>query len=351
MHRLIIIFLLPLIFPYAALGQGNNYFVADNLFTSSDSYLPKDLLKTKSAVFIKISGTETEMRDKAWKNLASEIHKYLRARGIDAVWYFYFDEVYAGPDLSRSIANALTSREIKNIIIYRKKADLDYEMYITGFSGDEYFFQKGQEALRLEASTPALINRKIAKLINAKGLQRENLLILETPEYFTRTNLIRGKRFQYYAVDLKLDNLAVPEFKCTRKQIVPVNLPVAGDFAISGNSQAADTVLLHGIFKNYPFAHQFVRYDFEESNLRNKGFQFVLLWLHETEPMIRRMLGYPAVDPGKNRKESGKEPVVYKFYIKHIYTGDVYLGTGWDADQNWQNALQKHLDHLLESVK
>jgi len=46
-----------------------------------------------------------------------------------------------------------------------------------------------------------------------------------------------------------------------------------------------------------------------------------------------------------------KRAPVYKYYIKHIYSGDVYLGTGWDADETWQEALQNHMDNLLKALE
>jgi len=34
---------------------------------------------------------------------------------------------------------------------------------------------------------------------------------------------------------------------------------------------------------------------------------------------------------------------VYKFYFRHIDSGDVFLGTKWDADLTWQQALKNQL--------
>ncbi len=351
-YRSIFLLLFSIAFSTWAFSQDTDVFIPDDMFNISPNYLPKDLLKTKSIALIKIPEQETGIRSITWKKFAMEMHAYLRALGVDAVWYFYFDDIYAGPDVSRAIANALTTREISNIIICRKKAELDYEIYVTAFNKTEYFFKKGQEAFRVEASTPALINRELARLINAKGLVRENLMILETPEYFNWPNLIRGKRFEYYAADLKLDKLAIPDFKTAGKEMIPINMPVATRSTSDGKSIPADTAVVHDIFKVYPFDYSFLPYDFDENALRKKGFQFVLLWLHETKPLIRQMLNYPT-ENGNSKNDTGTnaEEMVYKFYIKHIYTGDVYLGNTWDADPDWQKALKNYLQHLVETVK
>ena len=37
---------------------------------------------------------------------------------------------------------------------------------------------------------------------------------------------------------------------------------------------------------------------------------------------------------------------VYKFYIRHIPTGDVYAGSSWDAATDWQTALTNFVQGL-----
>lgn len=356
MRKIITLSCIFLFFISTVHGQDKSFFIRDDFFTINNNYLPKDLLKTKSIVLIKISDGDGKRGN--WKKLANEIHYYLRRRGIDPVWYFYFDDIYAGPDLSKSITNALVTREVNNIIIYNRKAELDYDFYITTFTQNPFFFKRGQEMLKIRASTPAQINRELAKLIDLKDLVRENLMILETPEYFNQMNLIHGKRFQHYAADLKLDKLAIPDFKNLENEIVPINLPgmPGGKTPTSGQSEINNELRM--IFKKYPFQHDFIEYNFDESAIRKKGYQFVLLWLHGTESSIQKMLNYSLsmgkenesnVITQKTNKTTGR--LVYKFYIKHIYTGDVYLGNTWDADTNWQKALQRHLDYLIEQAK
>jgi len=34
---------------------------------------------------------------------------------------------------------------------------------------------------------------------------------------------------------------------------------------------------------------------------------------------------------------------VYKFYFKHIESGNVFLGTRWDADETYMQGLKNHL--------
>ncbi|NJN41443.1 MAG: hypothetical protein HC811_03585 [Flammeovirgaceae bacterium] len=41
-----------------------------------------------------------------------------------------------------------------------------------------------------------------------------------------------------------------------------------------------------------------------------------------------------------------KETVVYKYYIRHIDSGNTFLGTKWDADIRWEDALRNHIKNF-----
>lgn len=358
MHSLKILSILLVLFILKANGQEKNSPIIDKLFTITENYLPDDLLKTKSIVLIKVPENEDDHRRGNWKKLAKEIHGYIIARGIDPVWYFNFDDIYAGPDLSKSIANSLITREVENIIVFDKNDERSYDMYVTTFNKNEYFFEHGQKSAKIHAATTAQINRSLAMLIDRKDLIDENLMFLDSPEYYNQSSLIRGKRFQHYATDLKLDKLAVPGIKNTGNNIIPVNFAVNDN--VKGKAFIADSSdvspKLQSILKQYPYQYDFIRYNFEEQTIRKKGYPFVLLWLHDTAPNIKHLLKYPendkrtkiADDPGHIKDG---DLLVYKFYVKHIYTGDIYLGTTWDADTNWQKALQNHLALLNKNIK
>jgi hypothetical protein len=45
------------------------------------------------------------------------------------------------------------------------------------------------------------------------------------------------------------------------------------------------------------------------------------------------------------------EVPVYKFYIKHLEYGNIFLGNKWDADQTWQVALANHLQLMRLDLK
>lgn len=46
-----------------------------------------------------------------------------------------------------------------------------------------------------------------------------------------------------------------------------------------------------------------------------------------------------------------RDQSVYKFYFRHIDNGNVFLGTKWDADINWLDALRNHILGFKQEVK
>jgi hypothetical protein len=46
-----------------------------------------------------------------------------------------------------------------------------------------------------------------------------------------------------------------------------------------------------------------------------------------------------------------REEVVYKFYFRHTDNGNVFLGSKWDADTQWLDALRNHVLGFKQEAK
>ena len=77
--------------------------------------------------------------------------------------------------------------------------------------------------------------------------------------------------------------------------------------------------------------------------MKKAGFQYVLRYLHGEEATLMTLLDY--------REDANPEKIGYKFYMKHLVTGDIYLGNTWDIQAGWQAALNRHLTNLRQSLK
>jgi hypothetical protein len=92
-----------------------------------------------------------------------------------------------------------------------------------------------------------------------------------------------------------------------------------------------------------------------ERDMRKQGLLYVLCFVRARGVVAKELLGY---DMSKSesalvsvtfpeRQEQLKNipsnTTVYKFYFKHIDSGNVFFGTRWDADTSWDQALLNQL--------
>jgi hypothetical protein len=85
----------------------------------------------------------------------------------------------------------------------------------------------------------------------SSGLTRGNFLIIDYPETELPVNIISGRRSEFFAIDLKVDPVAVPK---------------TGDEAVDKDMEL--------IFASYPFKYSLTDPGLSERELRQKGVLF-----------------------------------------------------------------------------
>ncbi len=283
--------------------------------------LPEKLLSTRTVVFYSPTFTEKELQ---------KIQLSFQQTGIDAIAYYDLDKVVAGPDVSNALAEYLNKRDITNLVIFLKEPKR-FRVAITTYNTKETFVEKNQYSWTLE-------NRVLTDLLQdiyltaSATLKNENLLIIDVVENDLPIEVIKGRRQDFFAMDLKVDKLAVPKF---------------------GN-EVQDKKLAE-IFKEYPYKYELTEPGISEQELRKQGFYYVLSFVHSRGIVARQLLDYDN-SKGENAivsvtypngeaqlKNYAAEQKVYKFYFKHIDSGSVFLGTKWDGDLTWEQALRNQL--------
>lgn len=288
----------------------------------SGTVLPQNLLTTKTAVFYPYTMTTKELE---------LCQQSFQRSGIDAVAYFVTDLLMAGRDVSVNTAQYLNGREIANLIVLKKTT--------TAFKLTLFEYNRKANFIETDAPTWVNENRLLAEVLKSLylasangGLKKENYLINDFPETGFSINAIDGRRNEFYAIDLKVDPLAVPKF---------------GDETLDKE--------LEEIMKAYPFKYTLTDAGLSEADLRKQGHLFVLRFVRARAKVAKQVLGYdvtksesaivsisyPADQPQVRNISVDAE--VYKFYFKHIDSGNVYLGTKWDADETWQQAIVNQL--------
>jgi hypothetical protein len=291
--------------------------------------LPEKLLATRTAVFYSFNIPIKDLE---------AIQKSFQRSGIDAVVYFENDLLTAGRDVSVSMARYLNDRDISNLVLLSKESSV-YKIFITEYNKKANFIEDNQPAWQAEGQYLDELLRNLYRT-SANTLQRENFLINDFPENTISIDAINGNRSDFYAIDLKVDPLAVPKF---------------------GNEEMDKQ--LEEIMKSYPFKYTLTEPGLSETELRKQGHLFVLRFIHARDRIAKRILGYdmtrnesaivsityPENVPHLKTIPANNE--VYKFYFKHIESAGVYLGTKWDADITWQQALLNQIRGFKNELK
>ena len=339
------------------------------VLNSGITSIPKDLLLSKSIVVISMSEGDSKLRGD-WKGLAEEAHFYIRKLGIDAVQYIYIDDLIGGYDIQRAITDQMNKRDIKNIFMLSKDEVNGRDQFIgvlTPYNKEPTLISNNQGAWKSQTSDLEILFRNLSRAIDNADLVLENLLIIDSPEYFRGVDIIRGRRFESLNTDLRIDRIAVPKFidlpapensdtESTAKMVALINEENSKNLA--RNSQ------LEQLLIDYPYKFGIVPYEYEEKKLLTKGFQFVLLRINSSGRNVRELLGYDINDDvnelitiRKDKEDNVSvksipiDGMVYKYYVKHINSGDIYLGEQWDGDDNWQDAFNNHFTAIIRKLK
>ncbi|NJN25388.1 MAG: hypothetical protein HC819_05150 [Cyclobacteriaceae bacterium] len=331
--------------------------------------IPKELQASKTIVIISLADSGDQIRGD-WEKVAKEAHYYIKKLSIDAVLYFYIDDLIAGYDVQLGVAAQLNARDVKNILMISRDVVDGRTQYIgvlTAYNQRPNFVSNNQGAWKSQTSDLEILFRNLARSIDNAGLNRENLLILDAPEYFHGVDIIKGKRFEAFNTDLRIDRVAIPKFE---ELPVPQNPGTPeSEKLIAAIMQENEKSLLKNahmeqFLADYPYKYEIIPYEYDEKKMLQKGFQFVLMRLNTSGRNVRQLLGYKVDDDvdalvtiSKDKEENVNiksipiDAMVYKYYVKHINSGDIYLGEQWDGDDNWQDAFNNHLSGIIKKLE
>ncbi len=345
--------------------------VAGIRFLDYGNKLPEDLLTSKSVVLLQIPPENKNSSIRAdWRPLAEEAHDMFRSSGIDAVAYYFMNDVISGTEASREFAEEMKNRGIKNLIILsdvwvkiKGKESERFVIFITPFNGEADLMLNGQPAWKTQNKKLEKVLDKLEKETSRQRLVKENLLISDYPELFRDIDIIKGRRSETYSNSLKVDKIAFAGFDIAD---IPENRPgglinnnIAKEAAkANGIARGNNNKLSEILQQQYPFEYEVVPSHPDEQALLNQGFSYIVYQLHTYGMSIKYLLDYD-IEEGVSdfitvKQQKGKtilrniptESPVYKFYLKHLRTNDVYVGSRWDADETWTEALRNFISNI-----
>lgn len=291
---------------------------------------PDKLLSTRTAVFYDYTLTEKELKDS---------QEYFQRTGIDGVVYFEADMLTAGKDVARAFGDYLNKREITNIA-FIEKSESGYRISITAFNGKESVIDNSQKAWSSSNSILTEVLKDMYRTVSSQQ-RKLNLLINGQAETSLIVNPILGKRNEFFAIDAKVDPLAVPK---------------------TGN-EMVDKELEEIFNANYSLKFKLTDPGMSEKEMRKQGLLYVLCVVKTRDGVAKELLGYdmsksesalvsvtyPATQ--QQLKNISSNTPIYKFYFKHIDSQNVFLGTKWDADLTWQEALLNQLRGMKSELR
>jgi len=293
------------------------------------SPLPENLQSARTAVFLKYNATNPSDTIN-WFARAKKLHQGLVDVHVDAVAYYRWRDLNAGYDATLSYLETLVEREINLVIITEMSGRSTYDIYMVPTDlEDPALLDVSQPCWHTNGSSLENALETLKGEVRRTDLERTNFLISGSPEFFYDTRIFTKNRFESFQPDLKLDKLAVPLF-------------VGKDPENIENQQDSELKQIMG--SQYPFNYELVGAEMSEDLMQKAGFHYVLRYLHGEDQVIRTLLDY-------TEPHESPETVGYKYYFKHLITGDIYLGDDWDSQPQWQQALMIHLTKMRRSLK
>ena len=326
-HLVSFFFLSYSVVSFAQPSQEEDKLTAKLNFGSS---LPAGILAQRAIVLYEIASTDKELQD---------VQKYFQQAGIDAVAYMDVDYVLSGVDPSRMFSNYFSTRVIKFLILLQKKND-QYQIIITEYNGATTYVDKEHASWKQSnTSLHELMQTVYRFAISSES--KKNFLISDVPETGIPIGFYRGKRDEKFSGDARQFKTAIPRF---------------------GN-EADDKELETFLKENLPTKYDLVDPELSDAQLEEKGYRLVLRYIHTRGDAARNILGYDVTqtasslstnyydDGAPKIKTIRAKQMIYKFYLKNTEYGNVFLGTKWDADETWQDALKNHIRALRSELK
>jgi hypothetical protein len=291
--------------------------------------VPEGLLGKRAVVLYDESISKKELE---------ETQKAFQQTGIDAVAYIITDHVLAGPDPLKTFQTYLTSRAISFLIFFEKEKD--YALTFVAYNNTRELVNVSAPAWKQSGHSLTDILTTIYRtaITNQK---KQNLLINDYPETDVTLKYFIGRRNESNTSDVVSFKVAVTKW---------------GD-------EKADAELEQILKDYFPVKYDLVDPKLEERELSSRGYRTVLRFVHTRGSVAKEMLGYDLsqlanslstvyfVNGEADIKAIPANETIYKYYVKHIEYGNIFLGKGWDADITWQDALKNHLQAMRESLK
>ena len=301
---------------------------------SDGGTLPTTLLQDRSVLIIsaqpKANGAMPPSQSKEW---ATTLQAMCARQGVDVVACFQMLDLLSGREPWAAFEQLLVDRGLRHLLWLQEQENGTFKLVVAALPEEAPLLGSPINGWTVEGSDMDVLSENFRRALVRAGLPRENFMVLEVPEFFSDVPMITKGRYESFPLDLKLDKIAIrwPE----------------------GAAEAAKSEFITLLDSLYPYDFGIEPASQTDQQLRSDGYQYVLDWVYATGSSLRQVFNYPikegettyitfmTLGPGQNDiKDIGIYVPVYKYYMRHLLTGDIYLGEQWDADTQWQESLR-----------
>lgn len=317
-------------------------FLVMNLqLVSAQGSLPQSFFDGKSVVFVSTDPTAKPIM--SWTEIADSVHHSLVQAGGDPIAYFELEKVALSEAVQADYAKEFQTRLVKNIVLVTRQKN-KVSIHVSPFSGDGQIIP----SISLFGVTGADISNTTSQFAQiGENQPSKNLLVLDVPEFLT-LNTTENSSSQKF---LPRNPLNLDMFK--------MGITLEGSSAETGllsffrydmygksqeeilSEQATQKSSIEQILKlEYPYEVEWLTEAKSDQELIRDRVQFLLVKVEGRESDLMESMGL------ESNSEASASRIVVKYYIKLLVRDELYIGPEWDADPDWNVALNNFLKNL-----
>lgn len=308
--------------------------------------IPTNILSSRSIVLISLSKEASSLE---WKDIAGEMQSFFAESGIDAVAYFSIDELLENVEAQKVLAkNIFAKRGVTNVITLTVLEEEKLFFTIGPYNRKWTFFDPQKAYWMRECNDIENIWSEMTTIFKAGAHKRENILVLDSPEFFDLTIPYKTRTERFTKV-METQKVAVPMYVSIDND---PNIALRFKADLLNGSEERDSVStqllndkLTAIIEEYPFEAELVNINEKsEDEWLRSGYGFIMYQAHGTEKTIRKNFKYEA-------SKLKSTDYLTKFYLKQLRTQSLFFGRLWDAGPTRFDALSNFVNSIKTEFK
>jgi hypothetical protein len=320
--------------------------ILDMVKLNQSPSIPNNILSSRSIVLISLP---KEASNSEWRDMAGEMQFFFAEAGIDAVAYFSIDELSENVEAQKGLAkNIFAKRGVTNVITLTVLGEESLFFTIGPYNLKWTFFDTQKSYWMRESNDVENIWSEMRTIFKAGAHKRNNILVLDSPEFFDLTIPYKTRTERFTKV-METQKVAVPMY-VSIKNDPNIALRFKADLLNgSENRDSTSTQLLNdkltSIIAQYPFEAELVNINEKsEDEWLRSGYGFIMYQAHGTEKAIRKKFKYESL-------KSKSTNYLTKFYLKQLRTQSLFFGREWDAGPTRFDALSNFVNSVKTEFK